>query len=112
MVLKRKNIQNSFIKKSITFGVGKNIKIKFFKKVGINLRVEKIFTKSTLKRYFNSTINKYVIGKNLKELKENSIHLLSNIQSYKGVRHRKGYPVRGQRTHTNAKTRQKSKKKI
>jgi small subunit ribosomal protein S13 len=27
------------------------------------------------------------------------------IQSYQGIRHRKGLPVRGQRTHTNARTR-------
>jgi ribosomal protein S13 len=29
---------------------------------------------------------------------------LSKIKTYKGVRHKLGYPVRGQRTHTNAKT--------
>ena len=28
-----------------------------------------------------------------------------DIQSYQGIRHRKGLPVRGQRTHTNARTR-------
>lgn len=32
-------------------------------------------------------------------------HIL--IKSYKGVRHKNGYPVRGQRTHTNAKTQKK-----
>jgi small subunit ribosomal protein S13 len=30
-----------------------------------------------------------------------------SIKSYKGLRHKNGYPVRGQRTHTNAKTQRK-----
>jgi small subunit ribosomal protein S13 len=34
-----------------------------------------------------------------------SVKRLMDIASYRGVRHRKGLPVRGQRTHTNARTR-------
>ncbi len=34
-----------------------------------------------------------------------SIKRLMDIGSYRGIRHRKGLPVRGQRTHTNARTR-------
>ncbi len=34
------------------------------------------------------------------------------IQSYQGIRHRKGLPVRGQRTHTNARTRKGHRKAI
>jgi len=34
------------------------------------------------------------------------------IQSYQGMRHRKGLPVRGQRTHTNARTRKGPRKAI
>ena len=34
-----------------------------------------------------------------------SVKRLMDIGSYRGVRHRKGLPVRGQRTHTNARTR-------
>ncbi len=34
------------------------------------------------------------------------------IQCYQGVRHRKGLPVRGQRTHTNARTRKGPKKTV
>jgi small subunit ribosomal protein S13 len=39
--------------------------------------------------------------------KENSMNIkrLMDIGSYRGLRHRKGLPVRGQRTHTNARTR-------
>jgi small subunit ribosomal protein S13 len=34
-----------------------------------------------------------------------NVKRLMDIGSYRGVRHRKGLPVRGQRTHTNARTR-------
>ena len=36
-----------------------------------------------------------------------SIKRLIDIQCYRGIRHRKGLPVRGQRTHTNARTRKR-----
>ena len=39
-----------------------------------------------------------------------NIKRLSDISSYRGVRHRKGLPVRGQRTHTNSRTRRGRKK--
>ena len=38
------------------------------------------------------------------------IKRLSDIQSYRGTRHRRGLPVRGQRTHTNARTRKGPRK--
>ena len=41
-----------------------------------------------------------------------SIKRLIDIQCYRGVRHRKGLPVRGQRTKTNARTRKGPKKTI
>jgi small subunit ribosomal protein S13 len=34
-----------------------------------------------------------------------NVKRLMDIGSYRGIRHRKGLPVRGQRTHTNARTR-------
>ncbi len=40
------------------------------------------------------------------------IKRLMDIGSYRGVRHRKGLPVRGQRTHTNARTRKGKRKTI
>lgn len=40
------------------------------------------------------------------------IKRLMDISSYRGIRHRKGLPVRGQRTHTNARTRKGKRKTI
>jgi len=37
---------------------------------------------------------------------------LMDIGCYRGIRHRRGLPVRGQRTHTNARTRRGAKKNM
>ena len=44
--------------------------------------------------------------------KDTSMHIkrLIDIQSYRGLRHRRGLPTRGQRTHTNARTRKGPRK--
>jgi small subunit ribosomal protein S13 len=39
-----------------------------------------------------------------------NIKRLMDLGSYRGLRHRKGLPVRGQRTHTNARTRKGPRK--
>ena len=41
-----------------------------------------------------------------------NVKRLMDIGSYRGVRHRKGLPVRGQRTHTNARTRKGKSKGV
>nr|QWK44960.1 ribosomal protein S13 [Protohalopteris sp.] len=46
-----------------------------------------------------------VLGQDLRRFEKERIHRLCRIMSYRGLRHRKGLPVRGQRTHTNSKRR-------
>ena len=46
-----------------------------------------------------------------REVTEN-IKRLIDIKSYRGLRHRRGLPVRGQRTHTNARTRKGKKRSL
>ncbi|MFC1618468.1 30S ribosomal protein S13 [Candidatus Neomarinimicrobiota bacterium] len=59
-----------------------------------------------------------VIGENFKvegELRSEvnmNIKRLMDIGSYRGLRHRRGLPVHGQRTHTNAKTRRARKRSV
>lgn len=54
----------------------------------------------------NDLINtKYAVEGDLKRLVTNNIKRLKDINSYKGVRHKAGLPVNGQRTRTNARTR-------
>lgn len=48
---------------------------------------------------------KYKVEGDLRREMTMNIKRLMDIGSYRGLRHRKGLPVRGQRTHTNARTR-------
>ena len=49
--------------------------------------------------------SKYAVEGDLKRLVTNNIKRLKDINSYKGIRHKAGLPVNGQRTRTNARTR-------
>ncbi|MBR3320272.1 30S ribosomal protein S13, partial [Candidatus Saccharibacteria bacterium] len=49
--------------------------------------------------------SKYSVEGDLKRLVTNNIKRLKDINSYKGLRHKAGLPVNGQRTRTNARTR-------
>ena len=55
---------------------------------------------------------KYTVEGDLKREVQNDIKRLISIHSYRGLRHRVGLPVRGQRTSTNARTRKGKKRTI
>ena len=50
-------------------------------------------------------LDRYTVGGQLKRVVRENVQRLKRINSYRGIRHRKGLPVRGQRTRTNARTR-------
>jgi small subunit ribosomal protein S13 len=50
-------------------------------------------------------IEKYQVEGDLRRTEGQNIKRLAEINSYRGMRHRRGLPVRGQRTKTNARTR-------
>lgn len=54
----------------------------------------------------------YVLEGDLRREVAQNIRRLISIGSYRGSRHRKGLPVRGQRTHTNARTRKGVKRTV
>jgi len=54
----------------------------------------------------------YVLEGDLRREVAQNIRRLISIGSYRGIRHRKGLPVRGQRTHTNARTRKGVRKTV
>ena len=53
----------------------------------------------------NDIISHYTVEGDLKRLVTNNIKRIKDINSYKGLRHKAGLPVNGQRTRTNARTR-------
>jgi len=57
-------------------------------------------------------VAKYIIEGDLRREVAMSIKRLVDLGTYRGVRHRRGLPVRGQRTHTNARTRKGKRKPL
>ncbi|GAC1447506.1 MAG: 30S ribosomal protein S13 [Isosphaeraceae bacterium] len=56
--------------------------------------------------------NEYVVEGQLRRQTTQAISRLKEIGCYRGLRHRKGLPVRGQRTRTNARTRKGPRKTV
>jgi len=54
----------------------------------------------------------YVVEGPLRRQVQQNVHRLRDIKCYRGLRHRVGLPVRGQRTRTNARTRKGPKKTV
>ena len=54
----------------------------------------------------------YKIEGDLRREVSQNIKMLMDVGCYRGLRHRRGLPVRGQRTHTNARTRKGPKKTV
>jgi small subunit ribosomal protein S13 len=69
-------------------------------------------TPDDLRDLINSIQAKYRVEGDLRREVAQHIRRLISIGSYRGQRHRRGLPVRGQRTHTNARTRKGPKKTV
>lgn len=95
------------------YGIGQVTSNKILKEVGIdpNTRVKDLDENDVAKLRQFIDKNYQVEGELRKEVSMN-IKRLSEIGSYRGIRHRKGLPVRGQKTKTNARTRKGPKKVV
>lgn len=93
---------------SLTYltGVGKHTAEKALKAVGIDPNVRaKDLTEEEVKRIANELESHYTVEGALRRQLATNIQRLKDIGCYRGLRHRKGLPVRGQRTKTNARSR-------
>ncbi len=54
----------------------------------------------------------YTVEGPLRRLVQQNVNRLRDVKCYRGIRHRQGLPVRGQRTRTNARTRKGPKKTV
>ena len=92
------------------YGIGLTTSRKILDSTGINpeTRVQKITEEDVLK-IRNEIADNYSVEGEQRGIITRSVKRLMDIGSYRGVRHRKRLPVRGQRTHTNARTRKGKK---
>ena len=94
-------------------GVGPRIAQEIMERVGIDeaRRVNQLTDAEVLQ--IRETIDReHVVEGDLRRETTMNIKRLMDLASYRGLRHRKGLPVRGQRTHTNARTRKGPAKPI
>jgi len=95
------------------FGIGLSLAQKICKetKVDPNKKVKELTSEEISKIDKFIEANYKVEGDLRREIKEN-IKRLIEIQCYRGIRHQKGLPVRGQRTRSNARTRKGPRKTV
>ncbi len=94
-------------------GIGPKFAKDICEKVGIedSRRVNELSDSEVIQ--IRETIdNDYVVEGDLRRQTAMNIKRLMDLGCYRGLRHRRGLPVRGQRTHTNARTRKGPAKPI
>lgn len=95
------------------FGIGRPTSNKILAEAGINpdTRVKDL-TEAEIGKIREIIDRRYKVEGDLKRDVALSIKRLMEIGCYRGIRHRRGMPVRGQRTKTNARTRKGPKKTV
>ena len=94
------------------FGIGRVTAVEICKSAAIDPAVRaKDLTEDELSRIAGILGNHVVEGQLRRQVQQN-IARLREIACYRGMRHRRGLPVRGQRTKTNARTRKGPKRLV
>jgi small subunit ribosomal protein S13 len=100
---------------SLTYiaGIGRYTSEQVLKEAGIekNAKAGKL-SEDELSRITQIIDRNYIVGGRLRRQVAQNIARLRDINCYKGVRHRKGLPVRGQCTQSNARTRKGPRKTV
>ncbi len=88
------------------YGIGPTKAVEICKKAGID-SARRVFqlSEDELSKIRNIIDQDYQVEGDLRRVVAMNIKRLVDLGCYTGLRHRKGLPVRGQRTHTNARTR-------
>lgn len=106
------NHQHAEIALTAIYGIGRSLSRKICDAAGV-MRSAKIkeLTDSDMDR-LREEVGKYIVEGDLRREVTMNIKRLMDLGCYRGVRHRRGLPVRGQRTRTNARTRKGPRKAI
>ncbi|HNT56317.1 MAG TPA: 30S ribosomal protein S13 [Syntrophales bacterium] len=95
------------------YGIGKTKSRQILQAVGIDLDTKTDDLKDEQVSALRSVIDKdHKVEGDLRREISLSIKRLMDVGTYRGLRHRKGLPVRGQRTHTNSRTRKGPRRAI
>lgn len=106
---------NKRLEVSLTYiyGIGRKLSNQVISKLGLNPNMKASGLTETDIAKLNATLqSEYVVEGDLRRQVQGNIKRLISIHSYRGMRHRLGLPVRGQRTRTNARTRKGKRKTV
>lgn len=94
------------------FGIGRTKSKEILAQAGIDENKKVVDWTDDEVAKIRETLEDYTVEGNLRSEIQMNIKRLMDIGCYRGLRHRRGLPVRGQRTKTNARTRKGKKKTI
>ena len=95
------------------YGIGRPSATEIVKKAGVNPDTRcRDLTDEEVKRLSEVIDAEYTVEGDLRREVAMNIKRLQEIGCYRGIRHRKGLPVRGQKTKTNARTRKGPKRTV
>ncbi len=94
------------------YGIGRHNCYDVLKEANVPLKKVKDLTPEEVKAIEDVIREKYIVEGDLRKIVAGNIKKLIEINCYRGIRHKRSLPVRGQRTRTNARTRKGPKKTI
>lgn len=94
------------------YGIGKTRSNAIMEKTGINPQTRVYDLTEDQVALLREAVGGYLVEADLRREVQLNIKRLIEIGSYRGLRHRRSLPVRGQRTRTNARTRKGPKKTV
>ena len=107
------NDKPTWISLQYLYGVGKKVALELCRKAGVSPTAHaRELHEDELARMAALLDKDYTCEGQLRRQIAQNVARLKDIGSYRGVRHRRGLPVRGQRTRTNARTRKGPKKTV
>ncbi len=95
------------------YGIGPSLAKEILAKIGVSEDTKvQDWSDDNIKQIATMLQNDYLVEGELRTEVQTNIKRLMDIGCFRGVRHRKGLPVRGQRTQTNARTRKGKRKTV
>ncbi len=106
------NHQHASIALTAIYGIGRPRALRICEKTGISPSVKVKDLDDAAMDKLRDEVGRYTVEGDLRREVTMSIKRLMDLGCYRGTRHRKGLPARGQRTRTNARTRKGPRKAI
>lgn len=105
--------KKAFIGLTYIYGVGQHTAKKILEQAGIDINTKiSDLTEEDIAQIRSIMVSNYKVEGSLRSEIQQNIKRLMDIGSYRGLRHRRGLPVRGQRTKTNSRTRKGKRKTV